>query len=381
MSKWPKTRLSEIVTDLTDARTFQASDDDDITDPTIRSATHTIGIAGNSKGCDVKVRKRVRIYPGDIVFSRLHTQNGAFALSDNYFQATGTFIPLSVNENKIDRRFLFWALDQFVPSLSASDTVGRETFKTQDILALEIPLPSLDEQRRVAARIEELAAQIDDASCLRQQSVEETVAFFQQSLAQLFDSVESTIQLGNVCETTSGGTPSRCRPDFFDGDIPWIKSGELEDNVISRAEEHISQHALRESSAKLFPQGTLLVALYGATVGKTGVLGMDAATNQAVCALFPKPNLDRYYLWWFLRRMRPVFVDGSFGGAQPNISQKTLRETVIPLPSLADQRRIVKRLVGLQAEVDMLKHLQADTTAKLDALLPSILDKAFKGEL
>src|SRR5205807_6077496 len=99
----------------------------------------------------------------------------------------------------------------------------------------------------------------------------------------------------------------------------WIKSGELRDGLIAVSEESISEAGLKGSSAKIFPHGTLVVALYGANVGRTGILGLDAATNQAVCALFPKNSLDRDYLWWFLRRMRPIFVGESFGGAQPNI--------------------------------------------------------------
>ena len=108
--------------------------------------------------------------PGDLAFSRLHTQNEAFGFSDYDFQATGTFVPLAMNETKVERRFLFWALNQFIPSLSASDTVGRETFKTDDILALEIPLPPLNEHRRIVARTEELAAKIEEARQLMTES-------------------------------------------------------------------------------------------------------------------------------------------------------------------------------------------------------------------
>src|SRR6266498_1038405 len=93
--------------------------------------------------------------------------------------------------------------------------------------------------------------------------------------------------IGAIATTTSGGTPSRQHSEYYGGTIPWVKSGELKDGLITMAEETISDIGLNKSNAKLFPAGTTLVALYGATVGRTGILGIDAATNQAVCAIFP----------------------------------------------------------------------------------------------
>jgi len=151
---------------------------------------------------------------------------------------------------------------------------------------------------------------------------------------------------------------------------------------LKEAEEYITQGALEGSSAKIFRNGTLLIALYGANVGMTGILGLDAATNQAICAVFPKKELlERDYLYWFFRKMRPDYLKNSFGGAQPNISQKMIRETEIALPPLPEQRRIVAYLDVLQAKVDTLRRLQAETGAEMDALLPAVLDRTFKGEL
>ncbi len=98
-------------------------------------------------------------------------------------------------------------------------------------------------------------------------------------------------KISDIAETSSGGTPSRDKKEYFIGSIPWVKSGELKDNTIYDTEEKITEKGLQNSSAKLFPKGTLLIALYGATVGKTGILGMDATTNQAVCAILSKRDL------------------------------------------------------------------------------------------
>ncbi|MCB0121701.1 MAG: restriction endonuclease subunit S, partial [Caldilineaceae bacterium] len=157
----------------------------------------------------------------------------------------------------------------------------------------------------------------------------------------LIQSDTTTCRLNEIAQTTSGGTPSRQNDAFYGGYIPWVKSGELNDGVITEVAEFITEEGLAQSSAKVFPQGTLVVALYGATVGKTGILGKDAATNQAVCALFPKSdNVLVDYLHWFLRYKRSDFLKLSFGGAQPNISQKILRQTELPIPALSTQYEI-----------------------------------------
>ena len=148
-------------------------------------------------------------------------------------------------------------------------------------------------------------------------------------------------QLGEIADTTSGGTPLRNTSTYYGGSIPWIKSGELNDNLILNAEEYITEDGLANSSAKIFPKGTLVVALYGATVGKTGILGIDAASNQAVCAVFPKTKeITNEFIFWFLRHKRPEFLGMSFGGAQPNISQKIIREVQIPIPPLELQKKL-----------------------------------------
>lgn len=153
--------------------------------------------------------------------------------------------------------------------------------------------------------------------------------------------------------TTSGGTPNRQNGSYYGGEIPWIKSGELNDGLIVEVGEYLTEEGLKNSSAKIFPKGTLVVALYGATVGKTGILAMDAATNQAVCALFPRTDkVHVEFMHWFLRSKRDDFLKLSFGGAQPNISQKILRETRVPIPDTSLQTEICRFLKTLEENVE-----------------------------
>jgi type I restriction enzyme S subunit len=262
-------------------------------------------------------------------------------------------------------------------------SISRNRLKVEKLISMEIPLPSLEEQKRIVAKIESFLAKIEEVRRLRTEAVIEVEKTIKSILGKIFlNDGWITDKLGNVCDTTSGGTPSRERPDFFNGEIAWLKSGELKDTLIVDSEERITEEGLQNSNAKIFMKGTLLIALYGATTGKTGILDIDAATNQAICAIFPNKNIiERAYLHWFLRFKRDDYLFKSFGGAQPNISQKLLKETKISIPPLHEQRRIVAYLDSLQVKVDELKRLQAETEKELEELVPSILDKAFKGEL
>jgi type I restriction enzyme S subunit len=147
-------------------------------------------------------------------------------------------------------------------------------------------------------------------------------------------------KISEIAKTASGGTPLRNNSDYYGGDIPWLKSGELNDGFIDNAEEFITETGLNNSSAKLNPKGTLLLAMYGATAGKVGVLNINACTNQAVCALYPKDGVYRDYLYWFLRQHRYRFIEISKGGAQPNISQTVIKKTLIPVPDIELQHSV-----------------------------------------
>jgi type I restriction enzyme S subunit len=190
-----------------------------------------------------------------------------------------------------------------------------------------------------------------------------------------------TVRLGDIAKTTSGGTPRRDRPHFYGGNIPWVKSGELGDRVVYETAETITEEALKSSNAKVFPKGTLCIALYGATVGKLGILGIDAATNQAVCAVFPPKELDTRYLYRFFESKRRELVEQGKGGAQPNISQGIIRDTKIPLPPVPEQRRIVdeieKQFTRLEAGVTALRRLQAN----LNRYRAAVLQAACEGRL
>ena len=152
--------------------------------------------------------------------------------------------------------------------------------------------------------------------------------------------------LGKIGTWQSGATPSRLRKDFYGGDIPWLKTGDLNDGKITEIPEFITQKALEETSVKLNPIGSVLIAMYGATIGKIGILTFPATTNQACCACVDY-KIEQMYLFYFLLANKAMFVAMGGGGAQPNISKEKIVSTLIHLPPLAEQQRIVAKIEQL----------------------------------
>ncbi len=180
------------------------------------------------------------------------------------------------------------------------------------------------------------------------------------------------VKLGDLFKVTSGGTPSRSIPEYYEnGDIPWIKTGDLHNRYVEQASEYITSAGLNSSSTRLYPVGTVLVAMYGATIGACSTLKIPACTNQACAAFTPNEKVDTDYLYYFLKHSKPVFVNAGSGGAQPNISAGYLKNYEIPLPPLAEQKRIAaildkadairrKRQQAIQLADDFLKAVFLD---------------------
>lgn len=188
-------------------------------------------------------------------------------------------------------------------------------------------------------------------------------------------------KMENIAKWGSGGTPSRKIPEYYNGDIPWIKTGELNDDYIFETEEHITEEAISHSSAKLFPVNTVAIAMYGATIGKVGILGIAATTNQACACGVSNPSTNYKYLFYYARSQKDNFIKKGKGGAQPNISQEIIKYHEFPLPPLLEQQRIVDRIESLFAKLDEAKQKVQGALDSFETHKAAILHKAFTGEL
>lgn len=161
------------------------------------------------------------------------------------------------------------------------------------------------------------------------------------------------VQLDSICQTASGGTPNSSTREYYEnGTINWLKSGEVSQGLIYSAEQKITEIGLKNSSAKIFPVDTVLVAMYGATAGQVGLLKVESATNQAICGILPSDRIIPQFLFYLLKEKKDFLIEQSTGGAQPNISQKIIRNLRIPLPPLSVQKDIVAELDSYQKIID-----------------------------
>lgn len=184
----------------------------------------------------------------------------------------------------------------------------------------------------------------------------------------------SAVRLNDLGDWGAGATPKRSEVSYYGGQIPWFKSGELIGDYISESEEYVTDKALDETSLRYNMPGDVLIAMYGATIGKTSILKSNATTNQAVCACTPNEAIDNRYLLKILKAWRPRFLAMGAGGAQPNISREKIIATVVGLPPLAEQHRIVAKVDELMALCDQLEQQQTDQLAAHDLLVKTLLD-------
>ncbi len=181
-------------------------------------------------------------------------------------------------------------------------------------------------------------------------------------------------KLGELFEISSGGTPSRKNNAYYEnGDIPWIKTGDLKTAYLYNANELITEIGLKESSAKIFPRGTVLIAMYGATIGNCSILGIDAATNQACAAFKPKDNILPEFLYYYLTSIKDRLISLGVGGAQPNISLNILKQIEMPLLPFNKQQKIV---AALNKSQELINKRQSQITA-LDELTQSVFLEMF----
>ncbi|MFA6459320.1 MAG: restriction endonuclease subunit S [Candidatus Paceibacterota bacterium] len=233
----------------------------------------------------------------------------------------------------------FENIDFDVPNLPEQKVIAQTLTTVQDAIA---------EQEKLIAKLKELKRS------MMQHLFTHGIKGERTKMTEIGEVPESweVKKLGDICETSSGGTPSRTKKNYYSGDILWIKSGEMNDGYINNSEEKITDDAVKNSSAKLFEAGTLLVAMYGATAGRTAILSHEATTNQAVCGIFMNERVNLEFVRHVLILQRDFILDQRHGGAQPNLSQTSIRNLLIPLPVIDEQNKIAESLVAVEKKIE-----------------------------
>jgi type I restriction enzyme, S subunit len=351
-------------------------------------------------GAQTSAGKLFRVADGDFIYSRLFACRGAFGVISPEFDGcyvSGEFPVFVPKDGKIDTDFLkYWfrlprVIERVNANCTGSTPLTRNRFKENFFLALEIPLPSFAEQRRIVARIEELRDQINEAHTLRHQAAEEAEALVAAEMHQVFRFNKAQTTLGDFAKVQGGFAFASGNYDE-NGSHQIVRIGNVRDGFLdlSRApvrwnpsgDARVLRYELKPDDLVISMTGTREKRDYGfiAKVPQNSRLLL----NQRVGRFVVYREVDRDYLFHFLRS--PFFRDRLFPSAtgtanQANIGNGDIEQIKFEPPPLVKQRRIVAELDALQAEMDALKRLQAETAAELHSLLPSILDKAFKGEL
>jgi type I restriction enzyme S subunit len=354
-------------------------------------------------GSNTSYRWFYRLKPDHVVMSQLFGWEGALALSSEEYAGlcvSPQFPTFLCNSERLDRRFLGYIMQRrsFWEDLG-SRTKGmgdrRRTLTPEALLACVIPLPPLGEQRRIVARIEALAAKIEEARGLRRQAVQEVEVLTRSHLNRLFGDfynrvagrakIERWEKLDAVVTDVADGP--HVTPTYVSEGVPFITvlnitSGHVlfADHKFISPEDH-AQFCQRAKAQR----GDVLISKDG-TIGIPCFVDTDREFSFFVSVALVKPNrevLDGEFLTWVIRApyLQERIGGRSRGDMIRHLVLREIRDLTVPVPSLPEQRRIVAELDALQARMDALKRLQAETAAELDALLPSILDRAFKGDL
>lgn len=258
---------------------------------------------------------------------------------------------------------------------NAAAGANINNIRSSDIDALQIPLPPLPEQKRIA---EEL-----DRICELKKNAEERLALMDQLVKSRFVEMFGDVTLNDrsyevralrdLGKWSSGGTPSRAHKEYFEGAIDWYSAGELNDFYLKPSKEKISEEALRESSAKLWPAGSLLVGMYDTAAFKMGYLDKPASSNQACACLMPTVDMEIRWLYCMLQAKKESFLSFRHGCRQKNLSLSQIKEFEIPFPPLALQREFA----AFVDEVDKSKYVLRETIAQMETLYRAKLQEYF----
>ena len=321
---------------------------------------------------------------GDTIMARITPclENGKIAkvsvLSDGEVGFGSTeYIVFRAIDGVSDADFLYYLIcsplvrNPAIKSMVGSS--GRQRVQTDVVANLDVELPPIEEQRKIGGLLKAIDDKIELNDVINNNLLQQLHILY----SRLFCNSAMDTPLGEVVATTSGGTPSRKHDEYYsDSSICWVKSKELLGNYIHETEEHINDLAIKKSSAKLLPKHSVLIAMYGATVGAYGVISKPMTCNQAVCALLCNENYPYTYLFQIAYESQQKFINLAVGSAQQNISQVLIKQL-----NLHSDLNIIQKFHGLALPMHQeIESLQAENM-HLAALRDNLLPKLMSGEL
>jgi type I restriction enzyme S subunit len=306
---------------------------------------------------------------------------------------------------RVEPRYLFWAIrSDFCKDQFAVEATGVTRFglKYESILGVDIPVHQLDEQRRIVDFLDDQVARIEAVIRLRREQIEllnRRRVEFARRITTIGNSTESAHtniewmpviaqgwkleKISSLFRTGSGTTPSSDNPLYYNGDVPWVNTGDIKDAVIRATRKSVTSQALRVHSAlKIYEPGALVIAMYGqgATKGRVGLLGLPACVNQACCVLTPRGAISPEWAFYWFQAHKEQVVQLAVGAGQPNLNQDILRLLRIPVPAPAEQTRLLVALKQHHETVERVGTEMAMQIALLQERKRSLITAAVTGE-
>ena len=383
------------------ANTINIEDDVSYKQVTLKTNGGGAVLRDIKQGKYIGTKKQFVVHSGQFIMSKIDARNGAFGVVNADLDGavvTADFPVFDVLNEKVTPEYLalISSTTQFVRFAQSCSrgTTNRQRIDVGLFLSQKIPLPTIDEQRTLVSAYNE---KIGESKKLEQQAARIEQEIEDYLLTELGIEKQTEAKVGNankylqfyrfkdidkwgydfiikrkhikknekyhtktisqLCQISSGGTPARGRKEYYGGTIPWIKTGELQNEILLDTEEKITKLGLENSSAKLYSEGSLVVAMYGATIGKTAKLGIKATTNQACAVLSNIDNsiVETDYLWVYIQSQTKELKTLAYGGAQPNINAGIIANYKIPIPPLAVQNTIVEHINKQKGQIKKLK--------------------------
>ncbi|MDM8546743.1 restriction endonuclease subunit S [Candidatus Venteria ishoeyi] len=324
--------------------------------------------------------------PEHLLYGRLRPYLNKVLLPDFEGHCSSEIFPL-LPKAELDKSFLFYWItsEQVVKEINHTCTGTRmPRANVKEVLKFDIPIPPIEEQKCIVAILDEAFAGIDTAIANTKKNLANARELFESYLDSIFTERPEgwgSKRFGDLTEVQSGGTPLKSKKDYWNGEIAWYSSGELNDVYTKASNNKITELGLNNSNTKLFPSGSLLIGMYDTAALKMSVLDRKAAFNQAIAGAKPNADIDLIFIMYAINAAKPEILSLRRGVRQKNLSLGKIKDIIIPIPDIAEQRNIVSEISALKEQVQRLEYIYQQKLTSLSELKQSLLQKAFSGEL
>lgn len=325
------------------------------------------------------MKKSRYVQPGDFLLSNSMSFGRPYILKIDGCIHDGWLV-LRDNKNTFDKRFLYYYLSspstyRKFENMAVGGVVNN--LNSEMVRGVSVPVPPMNEQLEIVGILEQVTALIS----LRKQQIAKLDELVKARFVEMFGGIHDStahpyVPIGSFATVTSGGTPDRGIPEYWEnGTIRWVKTTELQNCVITDTEEKITEAGIENSSAKMIPAHSILIAMYGQgkTRGMTGYLKVEASTNQACACILPSEKVLQIYLWQFLILSYDKLRDMAKGGNQPNLNAGIIKAFPILMPPLDLQHQFA----AFVAQTDKQKLTIQHSLAKLELLKKALMQKYF----